>query len=284
MTPSIMRRVMLSKHLLRQGAEQARIPGLLAGLAILSLHDAAEIFLQAASEHKGTASTASQSFSGYWTALEKVGCKLSRQGSMERLNRARVTLKHGGVLPDRAEVAGFLADVEGFLADSCPLAFGVKFEAVSLSALIRSDNIRTVLQRGEAAFSKRKYADSVERAAMAFTHALEGFAESDAKLVPPGIETPFAFTMTGFVGADADLQRAFSQMAMDVTKQITVLAYHLDYDGYRYLRTFGPVITPVYVGGHTVHWGRSKEDVTEEIASRCMSFAIDAALRLEARP
>jgi hypothetical protein len=73
-------------------------------------------------------------------------------------------------------------------------------------------------------------------------------------------------------------------MGEDLGEAITILAYHLDYDGYRYLRTYGPATYPSEgLGlGVSTHW--SQEPTTDRsIVDRCVAFAVDAALRLEGR-
>ena len=69
-------------------------------------------------------------------------------------------------------------------------------------------------------------------------------------------------------------------MGEDLGEAITILAYHLDYNGYRYLRTYGPVIHIVGLGGMAADW--TQEPTTDRsIVDRCVAFAVDAALRLE---
>ena len=71
-------------------------------------------------------------------------------------------------------------------------------------------------------------------------------------------------------------------MGESLGEAITILAYHLDYDGYRYLRTYGPAIYGAEgLGGMTMNWFQQEPTTDRSIVDRCVAFAVDAALRLE---
>ena len=42
------------------------------------------------------------------------------------------------------------------------------------------------------------------------------------------------------LGMDVDLKNTLEEMSITFSEQITVLAYHLDFDGYRFLKSYGP--------------------------------------------
>jgi hypothetical protein len=71
-------------------------------------------------------------------------------------------------------------------------------------------------------------------------------------------------------------------MGESLGEAITVLAYHLDYDGYRHLQTYSPTIHDVEGGGMTAVWTINLT-TDRSIVDRCLAFAVDAALRLEGR-
>ena len=72
-------------------------------------------------------------------------------------------------------------------------------------------------------------------------------------------------------------------MGQSLGEAITIIAYNLDYDGYRYIQTYGPVIHEMEGGNMLPQWTR--EPTTDRrIVDRCVAFAIDAALRLQGRP
>jgi hypothetical protein len=61
------------------------------------------------------------------------------------------------------------------------------------------------------------------------------------------------------------------------SEAITVIVYDLDYDGYRHLLTFGPVIFNPQEHEPTVQWTVEPTGVLE----RFVTFAVDGTLRLE---
>ncbi len=71
-------------------------------------------------------------------------------------------------------------------------------------------------------------------------------------------------------------------MGQSLGEAITIIAYNLDYEGYRYIRTYGPVIHEMIGGNMRAQWMR-KPTTDRRIVERCVAFAVDAALRLELR-
>jgi hypothetical protein len=144
------------------------------------------------------------------------------------------------------------------------------------------------LQAAETAAEAGEFGEALEQAAKAFHLCLRNHR---------WLETPRLFDPTD---AARDLKQsarhdrmfsefssftrsfeAVAEMGESLGEAITILAYHLDYDGYRYLRTYGPGIHPTS-GGIFTQW--MQEPTTDRsIVDRCLAFAVDAALRLEGR-
>jgi hypothetical protein len=114
LTDSLTRRLVIVRHLIENGVEQSMRGEPLAGLAILPLHDAAELFLQAALEHRGGVLSGKE-FLGYWPALSATGVSLSHREGMKRFNQARVLLKHDGTIPAHVHIEDFRANSWRFL-------------------------------------------------------------------------------------------------------------------------------------------------------------------------
>jgi hypothetical protein len=289
-----MRRLTIVKYLYEQALEQERKGGPLAGLALLPLHDAVELFLQvaaeAAAETNSLTMTSKQrsDFMEYWTAFSAAGLPLPYEQRMRRFNTARVEVKHRGLLPIQQQIEEFRSDVTNFLVDATPKVFQLEFDSISLSSLVQSDDVRTALQTAETAAEAGQFDAALEQAAKAFHLSLRNhqwfktprlFDPTDAArgLRQRGQQLdPSLSDLSGFT-------RAFqltAQMGESLGEAITILAYHLDYDGYRYLRTYGPVIHIVGLGGMAADW--TQEPTTDRsIVDRCVAFAVDAALRLE---
>jgi hypothetical protein len=133
LTTPTMRRLAIVKYLYTQGMEQERKGDPLAGLALLPLHDAVELFLQVAAETHQLKLPKSVEFMEYWTEFSKAGLRLPYQQQMRRFNEARVAAKHRGTLPSRHDVEGFRSTVTDLLVDTAPTLFQIDFDSISRS-------------------------------------------------------------------------------------------------------------------------------------------------------
>ena len=153
-----MRRLTIVRYLYNQAIEQERKGDLLGGLALLPFHDAVELFLQVAAEnHPEVKLTKSVEFIAYWPAFAAAELTLPYQEQMRRFNNARVEVKHRGTLPSRHDVEGFRATITAFLVDAAPKLFEIDFDSISLSALVRSDEVRAALQTAEACVRENNF-------------------------------------------------------------------------------------------------------------------------------
>ena len=79
---------------------------------------------------------------------------------------------------------------------------------------------------------------------------------------------------------------AIDRVRDDFGEAITMIAHNLDFEGYRYLKTYGPTVHVFGSGRIAANWpNRNREvrasDIDAPISQRCVSFVVDAALRLE---
>jgi hypothetical protein len=168
LTPDLIRRLAFVRYLLGVGIDQSRRPDPLAAVALLTLHDAAEMFLQIVAEHQN-ASDQERNFIAYWNKLEKKGVRLSHRVAMERLNAARVNLKHRGVSPSHADIEGFRETVSSFLLENAKEVLGIDFDRLSLTHLLKSDTVRQLLEAAEAALTSGDLQTAMSESAQAFT-------------------------------------------------------------------------------------------------------------------
>jgi hypothetical protein len=168
-TPT-MRRLTIVKYLHTQALEQERKGGPLAGLALLPLHDAVELFLQVAAETQSLAMTSQQrtEFMAYCHAFSKASLPLPYEPQMRRFNDARVAVKHKGLLPIQQQIEEFRFTVTAFLNDATPKVFQIEFDSISLSSLVRADDVRSELQAAETAAEAGEFGKALEQAAKAF--------------------------------------------------------------------------------------------------------------------
>ena len=106
------------------------------GSAVLTFHDAVELFLSLAAEHLNVGRS-SLGFMEYFEVLKApLGQDLAQKESMRRLNSARVGLKHSGTLPSKMSIEGFRASTTEFFETNVPTVFSVDFDSISLVDLV----------------------------------------------------------------------------------------------------------------------------------------------------
>jgi hypothetical protein len=290
-TPT-MRRLTIVKYLHTQALEQERKGGPLAGLALLPLHDAVELFLQVAAETQSLTMTSQQrtEFMAYWHAFSKTSLPLPYEPQMRLFNDARVAVKHKGLLPIQQQIEEFRFTVTAFLNDATPKVFQIEFDSISLSSLVQSDDVRSELQAAETAAHASQFKEALEHAAKAFHLSLQNHRWSETpRLFDPTDDARelrqraryASLSQSGF--SDSRSFEAVGKMGESLGEAITILAYHLDYVGYRRLRTYGPdIYSSERLAGMSMHWTQ-EPTADRSIVDQCVAFAVDAALRLERR-
>jgi hypothetical protein len=213
---------------------------------------------------------------------------------MDRLNRARVNLKHGGVLPAHHEIEGFRAAVTSFLEDNALPLLGVNLNDVSLTSMIKSDEVRGPLERAETALTAGDLQGATGEVASAFTVSLRRFeSRPRASTRPVGSYSlrDAAVSLFGVFGQDTgdevgrelhDIRRTLNRVVDVFSEAITVVAYNLDFDSYLMFKTHAPVVHEFMGGRMQVEWTLRREPTDPEVVRRCLNFVIDTAIRLEA--
>ena len=146
-SPDANRRLALIRLLLERAVQMSTEPPPFSFDSINRLHDAAEMFLALAAQEHGA--TIPKEFTGYWDALEKVGRPLSYRAQMQRFNKLRVGLKHYGLEPASADIVDARIAVSSLLAEECIPLFGVALNEVSLTAFIRCEAAKTLVDAAE---------------------------------------------------------------------------------------------------------------------------------------
>jgi hypothetical protein len=176
------------------------------------------------------------------------------------------------------------------LQENFPTVYARNFDEISLAGLIRVERVRDLLVSAEQAMQKGDYKKSMENVALAFRLALSEYlfgqqsGEGPRRLFHPGSEALpsfFSHALSDLGSTGTKITEALGRMSSEFGEAITVIAYNLDFDGYRYLKTYSPVIHE-FIGGKTsIEWPNRAQGIDEEIVKRCLAFVTDAALRLE---
>jgi hypothetical protein len=253
LTPDLIRRLAFVRYLYGLGIDQSHRPEPFATVALLTFHDACEMFLQIAAEYHGIRLQKQPNFLDYWALLAKVNIELSHNQAMSRLNRARGNLKHGGVLPAHTEIEGFRATVTEFLHENSITALGADFERFSLTQLIRSNEVRAALERAEAGLLENNLQLALGEATIAFVSSMREYQTrpTSAKWPDRGYDLRrtvadqlwFAFAGADMMGMGemSKIKDALEKMSDVFSEAILVVGYNLDFDGYQLFKTHAPV-------------------------------------------
>jgi hypothetical protein len=139
------------RFLHQEGIGQSRRPHPMSSAAILSFHDAVELFYVLALDYQGVQVQPKASFDSLWPELEKKVPNLSGRRGMERLNRIRVGHKHHGSIPGPQQIADARTDVDAFLAANTKAVFGVDYDTVTMADVVPQVPVRDKLHTAAAA-------------------------------------------------------------------------------------------------------------------------------------
>ena len=166
------RRLAFVRYLYRMAEENSGTPEPMACASLLLFHDALELFLQLACEHLNSVRQGKKEpdFMEYFAIVNKSlePGVLAQTESMRRLNKARVALKHHGIMPSKTDIEGFKYSSFSFFQENTPVVFGVAFDELSLADLIADENCRDHLRQAEKDLAAGQFADSLENSAIAF--------------------------------------------------------------------------------------------------------------------
>jgi hypothetical protein len=276
-------RLSLVRYLLRQAESQIGQPSPLRSLALLPLHDAAEIFLDLAAEYLKLPASRRE-FSDYWKLFRNVSppVTLPMERGMDKLNRARVALKHHGQLPNDNQLRNYLFTVQSFLDEASPLCFNLAIEDVSLVALIRDLQARELLERAISRLRTGDLREALDDAAIAYARR-SAFARR--RLHIPFWDSDLG---RGF-GISSDLRREVRHSVERVLEGISrhydeaigLVSLGIDIRDYDLFRSLTPVVH-LFSGGEAQTQWMQKRAPTEDQARWCVDFVINFVLALEA--
>ncbi len=288
-------RLSFNKYLVRMGKEQAQEPQPMAATAILSFHDAVELFLQHAAEYLNAnrAGKSHVNFMEYWEIIGNElpdEQELGQKPAMRRLNDSRVNLKHQGTRPNSADIQSFSVAVRDFFEENTPKVFGVKYSDISLVNLVEYDSIREKMQEAEEYLQQGQRKEAIKNLALAY-HTL--FFEYNQRMREEFGYKPFSIDDS--IGASAstmDIRRQFGRdmerfvervnSTIDAIEDaIQVLSLGIDYRRYSKFDSITPSVLRTFGGGAEVPDLPDEKEITEEDVEFCLDFVIEVALELQ---
>jgi hypothetical protein len=286
------KRMAFIRFLYTQGLEQSHQPEPLSASALLSFHDAVELFLVLAGEHLTANLPMSLNFLDYWDRLipHLPGqAPLGHKKAMGRMNRLRVNLKHHGSIPSPSDLEQLRADVTSFFTDSTSLIFGTDFQRLTLTDLVIQVEARRLVELAETHAENGEYAEALAELSQAFQALLSDYADRkkiNYRATPYTFGSDFMFSRN----IPRHVQREIDQKLGDFLAQLyntvtamqeamRVMAAGIDYRRYARFSMLVPYIHR-FIDGRVEIEPKSGLTLTEDDYQFCYQFVISAALHL----
>lgn len=281
-----MRRLAFIRYLYDLGRQQSLQPEPMCAIALLNFHDAVEMFLHLACEHLDA--KPAKEFLGYWDCLkDKVEGGIAQKASMERLNKARVALKHSGILPSKTAVAELSFSTEVFFVDNTTRVFGLEFSEISLIDLVACLSCRAALRKAVECQNQGDGLVAMDNVALAFQSLVDDYENRKRGRFgqsPFFFGKDFTFQSSRRMGITDRELAEFLDMVKDsigaLQRAMKSLSLGLDYRRYCRFRTLVPVVSRVMSGNYVIDRVHDKAPIEEEFRF-CMDFVIDSAIVLQ---
>ena len=189
----VKKRLLYTKFLLSRarGALSERNELALA-VALLLMHDAAEMLMLAVADHLQVPMPKKWDFMDFWTEIKKCHPEPPQRLAMESMNKMRVALKHNGVLPHGQTVRDFLPRMQAFCEDVANAYLnGLKFSEISLVDLVDNADVRGLLAESRIAFTNGDKEEAFIKLKVAFD-TLDRQLPKEVPLIQDLPYTPFA--------------------------------------------------------------------------------------------
>lgn len=280
----LFQRLSFIKYLYIQGIEQAEKSEPICNSAVLTIHDAIELFLQLVCEHLDINANKAD-FMTYFELIEKK-TSISQIESMRRFNKTRVSLKHNGTMASKADINFFANASKIFFIDNCKSILDIDFDNVSLVDLVTYPKTKSHLLASQEKLDKGESEEALEEITIAFWEMIEDYEETKKEWYG---KSPFFFgnSMT-FLSSfsikpdDRKLGQFIDKVSESIKSMQTamkILSLGLDYK--KFARFDG--LTPIYIrtiGGHQIQYF-AKLKITNEQIKWCFDYVIESCVILQ---
>jgi hypothetical protein len=300
---STSRRLSFIRYLYTQAVEQADEPEPFCAASVLSFHDAIEMFLGLACEHKNVSVPVNTYFMQYWERLDPVlqPDGLSQKRSMTRLDKARGNLKHQGIRPSKEDVDSHHAAARLFFEENTPTVFAVELHRVSLVSFVRPIHARQDMEEAVSLKEQGDVEGSLIKIAIAFDKVIDVHRQGArlffAERWPPFLHDrarPSRFR-PGLPGKikDTDINEVLGELVsqtdflgktvFEMAEAFNISVLGLDYRRYTKFQHLVPWAQKMADGSYSVSAKPEpfQPHVTEADWRFCRDFVIDASIRTQ---
>ncbi len=175
----ILKRLSFIKYLYQLGIRQSRQKTPQDSISILMFHDSIELFLQLSTEYLNASTQTNINFMEYWGIINQKlqGQQLSQKNQMNRLNKARVNLKHHGLLLNESDIESFRVNTSDFFSDNCSIVFEINFSEISLIDLINNSDVKDLFRDAVNYYEQNNIKRALEYFSLTFKVLIYDFEE-----------------------------------------------------------------------------------------------------------
>lgn len=265
--------------------ELSRQPPPLGGTAINGLQDAVEAFLRLCVEHQQANVPPKSEFLQVFDAVDKHPLVNSALGGhragLLALNQARVGFKHHGNVPSPATMERARVNAQAFLDQACQLVLNQRLDDVSLTAFIRDDEARRLVEAASTAWANGDTNEAMVSLRLAFDRLVRDYEQRKVWHLGRSLFT----TKPSSMPWQSDLRKLGVEKLVDWLQALegrtTLLAFGVDLRRYAYFEAHTPAVGYVLSGVYRAS-ARKGVVITEDVFRRCYRFVIDTALTLGA--
>jgi hypothetical protein len=296
-----MNRLVFVRLLYHQGIGQSKLAEPLKATAILSLHDASELFLAVTADKLGANVPRATQFMEYFKLLSPAkltgGVDLTGRQGMERLNDLRVALKHRGTLPGSAAVDQACHDTSSFLENNTLSVFGMAFTDIDMAEVVPQAKIREKVKAATAAAGNDDLIEAMGLLAEAYDDLFEVTSPRSAlapfrfgKTISTGLrEHQIAAILhqpgqqqRGPAGGDSRLAEQITEVTEavhDMQRALRVIALGVDYWEFERFQRLTPSMAYFLSGTAQRRYPRDYAPTADEF-DYCRQFIITVSLRI----
>ena len=291
MNPTYLQRLSFIKYLFSIGLYQSNQPEPLYGASILSFHDSVELFLQLSLEKLNISKT-TQNFMDYWDIIDKElkNTILSQKEGMRRLNKARVDLKHYGIIPSKLDIESFRVTTSAFFNENCPIIFVINFDDISLIDTIKFERPKNLLKQAKENFENGLIDKSLESLALSFEYLISDYEESkkdELNRSPFFFGEPMtnlkSFYLGGIINEDRKIKEFVDKVSKsieEIQKAIKILSFGIDYKKYAKFQSIVPYVV-FSINNEPIFYVREGMTLSKEDLEFCINFMVESALKLQ---
>jgi hypothetical protein len=283
---AIIQRLAFIQYLNKTAIEKSKEPEPYCWASILTFQDAVELFLELVAEELDISKKLKDlKFYQYWDSInpalkEKGKNDLTQRIQMEKLNDARVALKHHGTPPSKSTIEAARVNVTDFFEENTSTVFCMKFSEISLVDFIQCDSAKKSLIEAKNFISDNDIDDALDKVAVAFEELVDDY--EDRKRDTWGY-SPFFFGQDLTFKGDSFTGRKVTDTIISLQRAVKVISLGLDFRKYSKFRliTSVTVFKPIG-GGYIIQRGnRTTEAPTMEDFLFCIDFVIESSIVLK---